>query len=337
MKSPFLFLALVFAALVIGAFIFKNKTGPTDFMPQVSKKITEKPFDKYAIENLSKIDIQASNVEIGDLITDGQNFTSYVFYFYVNGKKVSGLLNVPKGEGIFSVIVMFRGYVDREIYTTGIGTARAGGVFAQTGFVNLSPDLLGYGQSDNPSENAMEERFQTYMTALTLLASVENLNATLESLNIDVRVDHQKVGIWGHSNGGQIVLTILEATGKTYPTVLWAPVSKPFPYSILYYTDDFDDHGKMLRRVVSDFEKDYDAERYSLTNFFDRINAPIQLHQGAADDAVPLRWSNELVDQLEKLDKNVEYFTYGGDDHNFANGSWQTVVERNIAFFRENL
>ena len=40
---------------------------------------------------------------------------------------------------------------------------------------------------------------------------------------------------------------------------------------------------------------------------------------------------------LFSVDKDVEYFTYSGDDHNFAQESWQTVVARNIAFYRKYL
>ncbi|MBI2611158.1 dienelactone hydrolase family protein, partial [Candidatus Gottesmanbacteria bacterium] len=207
------------------------------------------------------------------------------------------------------------------------GTVRVGEAFTKAGFITLAPDFLGYGESDNPSINVMEERFQTYTTALTLLSSIKNL----PNANPD------KIGIWGHSNGGQIALSILAITGKNYPTVLWAPVSKPFPYSILYYTDEFEDHGKLLRKVVADFEKDYDIELYSPPNYYEWINAPIQIHQGGADDAAPQKWSDQLVKTLKELEKEVEYFTYAGDDHNFAKGSWQIVVDRNINFFRNYL
>ncbi|KKR51142.1 MAG: hypothetical protein UT84_C0002G0003 [Candidatus Curtissbacteria bacterium GW2011_GWA1_40_16] len=103
-----------------------------------------------------------------------------------------------------------------------------------------------------------------------------------------------------------------------------------------FYTDDIDDHGKALRKVVADFEKDYDSELYSLTNYLDKINAPIQIHQGGGDEAVPIKWSDDLVKVLKDKGKDVSYFTYAGDDHNFAKGSWQTVVNRNIEFYKQS-
>jgi len=112
--------------------------------------------------------------------------------------------------------------------------------------------------------------------------------------------------------------------------VLWAPVSKPFPYSILYYTDEAEDRGKALRKKLADFEKDYDVELYSLTNYLDRIKAPIQIHQGTLDEAVPRRWTDELVKRIE-----VDYRVYPGADHNLV-GGWSQAVQRSIDFWEKH-
>lgn len=331
--NRFLIILLALPVAVAGFIFWQERDGQVKIAPSEEQAQKARPLDKYTIEALSKTQFPASEITLGKVLEDRKDSTSYIFSFYVDGKKVSGLANIPKKADEYPVLVMFRGYVDREAYTTGTGTQRAGEVFAKSGFITLAPDFLGYGESDNPSGNPIEERFQTYVTALVLLESIKNLNAALADNNLAARVNVDQIGIWGHSNGGQIALTILEITGRPVPTVLWAPVSKPFPYSVLYYTDDFDDRGKMLRRVIADFEKDYDVELYSLTNFFDRINAPIQIHQGTDDDYVPQKWSNQLVEELEKLNKDVEYFTYAGSDHNLAPSGWNLAVARNIDFW----
>ena len=310
--------------MVINDRLKNDLTGP---IFKVSQKTSPKPLSKYTIQALSQTKFEKSKLELGEILKDEATFTSRFFYFYVDGKMVSGLVSLPKRKGIHPTVIMFRGYIDQQEYTTGDGTRRAAEGFAQNGFITLAPDFLGYGTSDKPSDSPIEERFQTYTTALTLIASLSNLD----------NANPSQLFLWGHSNGGQIALTILEITGKSYPTVLWAPVSKPFPYSILYYTDDFDDHGKALRKVVADFERDYDVEEYSLTNYFENINAPLQIHQGTADEAVPSKWSDQLVEKLKSLGKEVDYYVYTGDDHNFAKGSWPEVMERAVAFYRQYL
>jgi uncharacterized protein len=324
----FLLLAIVFGIFFFIRFFEIN----TKIKSPIAQ---EKPFDRYTFENLRKSSFPANPIILGESLNQTVNYVSQTFYYRVGDKKVSGLLNIPTKRGIYPIIVMMRGFVPVETYATGIGTQKAAEFFAQNGFITLAPDFLGYGQSDKSSKNSIEDRFQTYTTAITLLSSLVNLNTGLDaSYSGKIKADISKVGIWGHSNGGQIAISTLEITGKNYPTVLWAPVSKPFPYSILYFTDEFTDHGKTLRKVVADFEKDYDIELYSPSNFYAWIQAPIQIHQGIADDAVPFKWSDNLVADLTKLNKDVEYFTYPGADHNLMPNGWLEAVGRSVNFYK---
>ena len=293
-------------------------------------KILEKPLDKYTIENLGKRSYK-SEILLDEATATTSAYTVYKFHFDSDGKKVTGLAHLPAGRQVFPnqkfpVIIQFRGYVDRNIYVPGVGTQRSAQVFARNGFISLAPDGLGYGGSDNPSPDVFEERFQSYTTALNLIAAAEYWPLSTG-----------KLGLWGHSNGGQVALTVLEISQKTYPTVLWAPVSKPFPFSILHYTDEADDKGKALRKKLADFEKDYDVFNYDLTRYLDRIQAPVQLHQGTADDSVPQKWSDELVQKLSTVNSqlSISYFVYPGADHNLA-GAWDKVVRRDIEFFSKN-
>lgn len=283
-------------------------------------KILEKPLEKYTLLRLSGRTYTGSQIVLDQATATTSAFTKYAFHFTSDGKKVTGVATIPPGTNL-PVIVQFRGFIDPKKYVPGAGTEHSAEVFAQNGFLSLAPDFLGFGGSDKPSTDVFEERFETYTTALNVLASVKTVPMA----------DATKVGIWGHSNGGQIALTVLEVLGQAIPTTLWAPVSKPFPYSILYYTDEADDHGKALRRELADFEKDYDAEKYSLTNYTDRITGKIQIHQGTADDAVPVSWSEEIAKKL-----HATLYTYAGADHDM-NGAWNTVVSRDISFFRKEL
>ncbi len=292
-----------------------------------SQEVLEKPLDKYTIENLRKRKYAPSEIVLDEQVETTDYFNSYNFHFQSDGKKVTGLAHIPvKPNQKYPVIVQFRGYVDQKTYESGIGTKRSSEVFAKNGFVTLAPDFLGYGGSASPSADVFESRFETYTTAANLLASVSTLP----------QADAEKIGIWGHSNGGHIALTVLEITGKPYPTTLWAPVTKPFPYSILFYTDEYDDFGKMLRKHLAEFEADYDADLYSLHKYFDYIEAPLQLHQGNSDIEVPKMWSDEFAELFKNIGKPVTYYVYPGADHNLS-GAWDTVVSRDIAFFQKHL
>lgn len=300
----------------------------------------EKPLKKYSIENLSNTSISPGEFRIKEKIDDYDEYSSYIFEFEFSPdlseetKITTGMINIPTNtepDGLSPLVLMVRGYVDPNLYTTGIGTSSGADYFARNGYLTLSPDFLGYAGSSEESSNVLETRFQTYTTVLSILNSLN----TDSFKNISQNSWNGKINIWAHSNGGHIALTVLEITGQSIPTVLWAPVTKPFPYSVLYYTDESDDGGKFLRKVIADFEKLYEADEYSLTNYIDRITAPIQIHQGGQDDAVPQDWSDDFVSLLESKEKEVDYRVYSQADHNLR-PVWDEAITQSLLFFNSN-
>lgn len=303
-----------------------------------------KPLLAYSFENLKKTTFSTSNITLGEKVTPDASSFSQLFYFATpkkpNSKEmenVSGLLNAPSKPGRYPVIIMFRGFVPSEIYKPGVGTEPVAKQLAANGFITLAPDFLGFGQSASASADSFENRFQTYTTALSLISSISTLNAGLyASYSGSLSADLTKIGIWGHSNGGHIALATLEISGATYPTVLWAPVSTSFPYSILYYTDESDDQGKILRKVLAQFEKIYNTDVFSPPMYYQWIKAPLEINQGTGDMEVPYWWSDNLVKTLKKDGDDVTYNTYPSADHNMLPLSeWSQAVTNTISFYKK--
>lgn len=320
----YIIVGLVGVALAFLSLFVYDRVTFRPLTPQgAGEAVVDKPLKQYELLTLAERAPQITKITIEKELSKQETFTSYLFSFTTAGKKVTGLLNIPTGTGPFPVIVQFRGYVDKERYTTGEGTKRSGEVYASKGFLTIAPDFLGYGESDQPSTRSLEDRFETYTTALDLLASIPTLQ----------QASPERIALWGHSNGGHIALTVLAITGKPYPTTLWAPVSKPFPYSILYFTDEFSDGGKYLRGELARFEGLYGVDSFTFRTYLDRISSPILLHQGTADDAVPVAWSDEFAETMNAKQKDLTYYRYPGADHNML-GSWTSVVQRDVEFFR---
>lgn len=298
----------------------------------ISQIVKPTPLVKYQIDNLSGENIPASKIVIGEVISETSDYSTYKYSMQFNPdlgttqKTVTGIINIPKGTGPFPVIIMFRGFVSQETYIMGTGTQPSAKVFAKNGYITIAPDFLGYGNSDKESSNIFESRFQTWVTAV----------ATLKSANSIKQWDGKNIFIWGHSNGGQIALTTLEITEVDYPTVLWAPVSMRFPASILYYIGDAEDGGKYLISELAGFEEIYDAEKFSLTNYFSNIKAPIQINQGTGDTAVPYWLSDTLNEELKDATVSATYIKYPGADHNMR-PSWDKVVENSLDFYNKHL
>ncbi|QQS39579.1 prolyl oligopeptidase family serine peptidase [Candidatus Woesebacteria bacterium] len=302
----------------------------------------ETPLNKYTIENLSHVKLNNYDI-VATTTIENDNYTSLIFSFEFNPdfdstdtKITTGLINIPKSQGEvnkFPLIIMIRGYVDPGNYETGTGTKNAGYYFAEHGFITLAPDFLGYAGSDINATDIFESRFQTYTTVLALISK---LGDPQFMKLINNTWDQKNIFIWAHSNGGQIALTVLTAQGYTFPTSLWAPVTKPFPYSILYYTDESEDGGKFIRRKLSDFEHLYNTDLFSFTNYLDNLHAPLMIHQGTNDNAVPKSWNDSFVINLNNLDKEVEYHTYPNANHNLQ-PFWDEVVEKDVMFFTSHL
>jgi dipeptidyl aminopeptidase/acylaminoacyl peptidase len=282
----------------------------------------ERPLLGYTIENLGMREYK-SEIFLDEAVATTSAYTVYNFHFNSDGKNVTGLAHIPGGCGRCPVIVQFRGYAVPEKYYQGYGTKHSSELLAASGFISLAPDFLGYGGSASPSADVFEARFETYTTALNLLEATSHWPLA----------DSQEIGIWGHSNGGQIALTILEISQKDYPTVLWAPVSSGFPYSILYYMNENETGDRELRSKLYEFEKLYDSGQFNLLNYLSKITAPIEIHQGTADESVPVSWSRSLVRVLGGLKKEVKYYEYPGADHNLV-GDWDPVVRRTMEFYR---
>ncbi|MDD4785323.1 MAG: prolyl oligopeptidase family serine peptidase [Candidatus Shapirobacteria bacterium] len=344
MRKFFLFLFIfVVGTLVVLFFLYKEEIiiSPLNrFEERQTENVGENKKNtgwlaKYNFENLRKRENLASEIKkIGKVLVveearkDPVDFESKAITFESNGKKISGMMNIPLTpmSNKLPVIIMIRGYADSEGYFIGSGSWKAADELARNGFVTVSLDFLGFGLSDDESTDILEARFEKPVSVLDLIESVKQLDI----------VDPNKIGIWAHSNGGQIAISVLEITGKNYPTVLWAPMTNPFPKSILETIDEKSESGKMVKQKIEEFEKDYDSELYSIDNFYSWIEAPILIHQGTADVWCEVKWQQDLQKKLKKLGKEVVLDIRKGSDHNLKQ-SWDEVMKMDISFFREKL
>lgn len=363
--------------------LITKKLSKTDFnSPFVKQEIfkqKELPLLVYTINNLKKYPYQSSQLMVEKILSKEQQFTNYLFTFTTMNKKMSGSINIPKTTpppNGFPVIIMLRGYVPAEIYKPGVGTKNASKVLAENGYVTIAPDFFGFGSSDADFENSWEGRFAKPVNVIELIKSIED-NGLLYGLDTEQSwqdnnpptINANKIGIWAHSNGGQIALTILEILEKNIPTTLWAPVTAPFPYSILFFTDELEDEGKETRAWLAMLEKDYDVLEFTLTKHLHFLTGPLQIHHGTNDDAALITWSDEFVEKIEKENKRraqkklalknqvslatetatieeqltsnlspieVQYYRYAGADHNLQ-PAWGTAIQRDLAWFEKFL
>lgn len=364
-KIVFLIIGLVLT-LVLGIGIGRywlpydsNSTLKSPFVFQEPEK--ELPLKEYEFTALRQKEYKPNIIVIESEIESQDEYTSYVFSYTPLGKKMTGQLNIPKNVATNTpVIVMLRGYAPLSIYSTGLGTRNAAAALAKAGFVTIAPDFFGYGGSDPEPADSWQARFEKPVIVIELIETIKQSGIPLPEDKVHKT---NSLGIWAHSNGGQIALSVLEITQSAIPTTLWAPVTAPFPYSVLFFSDEDDDEGKGMRFWVHQLEQDYELRNFSITQYLDGLRGPLQLHHGTADDAALKVWSDEFMTKIEKENDrraylveqykesasesakaddplleaiDITYWEYPGADHNLV-PSWDTVVARDIVFFTNHL
>ncbi|MCP9198581.1 prolyl oligopeptidase family serine peptidase [Gramella sp. GC03-9] len=140
-------------------------------------------------------------------------------------------------------------------------------------------------------------------------------------------MDLDRLGISGHSWGGHYALrAVLEQPGFYKAAHLSAPAIDPanFRVSIEAY----------MGCLPEDCPEAY--ERSGLTPKLDKLQAPILIHHGTADDDVPIEESFELVKALEARNHtDFEFIEFKGMDHIIMrNPKWEQDM---ISFFKKEL
>jgi dipeptidyl aminopeptidase/acylaminoacyl peptidase len=310
------------------------------FAKQSVVSIPAKPPDyPLSIAAMRQKTYPGSAMTIETTLTPGNNYRQYIASYLSDGLKIYGLLTVPVGDkpvNGWPVIIFNHGYIPPDQYRTTERYVAYVDAFARNGYIVFKPDYRGNGISQGRPEGAY------YSPAYT----VDVLNA-LASLKKYPGADPAKIGMWGHSMGGNITLRSLVVKPRDIKAaVIWGGVvgsyydltnnwhrRVPFQPSSRELTLRNSGRQQLISMygppaTTSAFWKAIDP-----TAHLSDITAPIQLHTGGADEEVPVVFSQNLYASLQKAGKVAEYYNYPGGDHNIASPDFEQAMQRSVAFF----
>ena len=181
------------------------------------------------------------------------------------------------------------------------------------------------------------------MDVLNALASVKKLE----------EVDPDRIGMWGHSLGGSIILRSMVINSDVKAGVIWSGV-------VGTYQELYDEWwSRRVGPTWTPSQRERQANRPTRQSFIEKfgepsdsnefwrsispnfylqdISGPIQLHHGTNDETVPFVLSEKLYNRLKALGKEVEYYIYEGSDHNLSSPAFELAIERSIKFFDKHL
>ncbi|MBI3485548.1 alpha/beta fold hydrolase [Candidatus Daviesbacteria bacterium] len=292
-----------------------------------------------------------SSLKIEQTLADGSNYHQYIASYLSDGLKIYGLLTVPLGdkpEQGWPVIIFNHGYIPPEVYKTTERYVAYVDYFAKNGYIVFKPDYRGNGSSEGSPEGAY------YSPAYTS----DVLNA-LVSLKKYPDANPEKIGMWGHSMGGNITLRSLivdpKDTSKSSccaikAAVIWGGVVGTYDDLMNNWTRrvPFVPSQRQLalrNRSRADLIQKYGSIKdnpdfwHSIdpNYFLADISAPVQLEVGLADEEVPWQWSQNLATKLKSLNKTVEFFSYPEENHNISGPSFNIAIQHSLDFFDKYL
>lgn len=341
---------LIFLVIILTAFVFlvervgiqgtnTHKNLSSNPLPSQTPAFYSVPL---SIASMRAKTYPGSNIEIVQTLTPGSNYNRYIASYKSDGLTIYGLLTVPQGntpKGGWPAIIFNHGYIPPEQYVTTERYVAYVDAFAREGYVVFKSDYRGNGNSQGQPEGAYYS--PSYTTdVLNALSSIKKLNY----------VNPNKIGMWGHSMGGNITLRALVVDPNNIKVaVIWGGV-------VGSYNDLINNWQRRVPFVPSPRElslrnrgRQTFISKYGTpsqdpsfwnsidpTYFVGDIKAPVQLDVGGADEEVPVTFSQNLYQKLQLANKTAEYYEYPGSDHNISQG-FDLAMQRSIQFFDKYL
>ena len=295
--------------------------------PSPSITPTVDPYAYLTIDYLANRDYGGGELQIVETLQQTSLYTRYLVTYPSEGLTIYGFMDIPAREGRFPVVIALHGYIDPDIYQTLDYTTGNADAVARAGYLVIHPNLRGYPPSDD-GPNLF--RVGMAVDVLNLIAIVKEQAGGPGALE---KADARALGLWGHSMGGGIATRVITVSQDVDAAVLYGAMSgdERRNFQAIYGWSDGE-------RGIAELNVPEQAlQRISPIYYFDRIQAAVSIHHGGSDELVPLEWSQDLCQRLQKLGTTVECFTYKGQPHTLYGTAEQQFNQKVVEFFNRNM
>ncbi|HKE51494.1 MAG TPA: alpha/beta fold hydrolase [Actinomycetes bacterium] len=286
-----------------------------------------------SLQALMAKEYNGRQLRVGRVLASTSEYTRH-FVTYKSGKlTISGIMNVPDGNGPFPVLILNHGYIDPAIYTNGRGLAREQDYLAREGYVVLHTDYRNHAQSDDDPTAELTLRLGYTEDVINAVLAVKRSRLPY--------LDKERIGLLGRSMGGGVTLNALVVKpGLVDAAVVFAPVSSNTVDNFNRWIRRDPVRNRLAERIIERYGSPERNPQFwrdvSPRTFFDRITEPILIHHGTDDESCPIRWSRQTLAALDKAGKDTRLFVYQGEHHAFI-PDWPLSMRRTVAFFDREL
>lgn len=266
----------------------------------------------------------------------GANYDRYIASYLSEGNKLFALLTMPRGEKPVSgwpVILFNHGYIPPKKYRTTERYETYVDAFARNGYIVFRPDYRGHGDSEG-------EPVSAYLHPGYV---IDVLNATAAMKNF-ADADPNRIGMWGHSQGGFITLRAMVVDAAIRAGVIWAGAVASYPDMLEIWTQPqyIQPHSipqglgrwrqEMFNEHGTPAENPGFWQSISANSYLTDLSGPVQIHHGDRDADVPVEFSRILETQIRDAGGTVEYYEWAGADHNISQ-SFSAAMQHTLDFF----
>lgn len=288
--------------------------------PLVSMTPTPDPYENFYIESLKNRKYGGGVFQNEGILNGADGFSRFLFKYRSEGLDLYGFINIPEGTGTFPIIFLMHGYVDRDEYNTLAYSTRYADALAKNGYIAIHPNLRGYAPSQN-GENVLG--IGDSIDILNLIALVRQQSGTSGLLE---KADSSRIGLWGHSMGGGIVMRALIVDQVIDAGLLYAPIHSNEKFNLSHFEED----GRGNEKIDAGASI---LVKLSPLNFLEDISTPLGIYHGGLDEVVPIEWSRALCETLRELGKEVVCKEYPDQPHTFKNSGDLNFIKDMISFF----
>lgn len=325
--SRYIFVSAALAGALVLSWLTWGQGWSSKVMGNVSSVASARPqIHPVSLPAYAAKEYNGRELKLGQILAQNEVYTRYFITYKSGGLTISGIMNLPRGGGPFPVLILNHGYINPAVYTNGRGLKREQDYLARRGYAVLHPDYRNHAFSGKDPDADMKFRLGYVEDVINAVYAVKNSDL--------IQLDKEKIGMLGHSMGGGVTINILVTRPDLVKAaVLLAPVSADWRDNF----EKWDDHrAELTQKLIAAYgSPEANAEFWnniSAINFLDKIQTPILIHHGDQDESVPIEWSGKLVSKLKENKKEITYYTYAGEPHEFA-FAWPLVMQRTAEFF----
>ncbi len=343
-KKYLLLLLLVPVAYMFFFFITKKETSSS--LKSISKNVktvlrispTLFPYQELTIPYLRAQNF-ATQLSSLEMATQNTSYTTYLTSYSSEGLKVNGLLTVPQGtppQDGWPAIIFIHGYIPPRQYNPFEKYTDYVDYLARNQFVVFKIDLRGHAYSEGEAGGG-------YYSADYVKDTLAAYNALQ---NADF-INGKKIGLWGHSMAGNIVMRTVAIRPEIPASVIWAGAVYSYTDLQKYRITDYSyvppspssqprqQRQRMIDKVGEPNADSIFWQQFAPVNYVKDLKGAIQIHHAKDDDVVNIGYSRDLAALLDQTTVPHELYEYETGGHNISGNSFNQAMQRTVEFYKK--